>query len=116
MTKPRFLLSVSASARYNDLMESIIRNVKDIEAEDRRSLEHVVGQQLRDNQEVVIRVIDLELVPEEQARREALARAADIARQGRANVAASGASSEEVDVDIEAAIREVRRQEHPPQP
>jgi len=91
-------------------MDSITRNVKDIEADDRRSLEHVVGQQLRDNQEVVIRVIDLDLVSDEQVRRQTLARAAEIARQGRANAAASGATSEEIDADIDEAIREVRRQ------
>ena len=38
-------------------MESIVRNVKDIEADDRRSLEHVVGQQLQDNQQIVIQVM-----------------------------------------------------------
>jgi len=102
--------------RYNQDMESIIRNVKDIEAEDRRSLEHVVGQQLRDNQEVVIRVIDLDLVSDEQARRQTLARASEIARQGRANAAASGATAEEIDADIEEAIREVRRQKRDSQP
>ncbi len=38
-------------------MESIVRNVKDIQADDRRSLEHVVGQHLQDNQQVIIRVL-----------------------------------------------------------
>lgn len=37
-------------------MESIIRNVADIEADDRRSLEHVVGRHLEDNQQVIIQV------------------------------------------------------------
>jgi len=40
-------------------MESIIRNVKDIEGDDRRSLEHVVGQPLRDNQQVIIKVMTI---------------------------------------------------------
>ena len=40
-------------------MDSIVRNVKDIKADDRRSLEHVVGQHLEDNQQVIIRVMTL---------------------------------------------------------
>ena len=38
-------------------MESIIRNVKDIPLDDRRGLEHVVGRQLLDNQQIIIQVM-----------------------------------------------------------
>jgi len=41
-------------------MGPIIRNVKDIEADDRRSLEHVVGQPLRDDQQVIIKVTTID--------------------------------------------------------
>jgi hypothetical protein len=37
-------------------MEAIIRNVRDLEEADRRALEHLVGQPLRENQRLVIRV------------------------------------------------------------
>jgi hypothetical protein len=39
-------------------METIIRNVGDINAQDRQALEHVIGQRLEQNQQLVIRVID----------------------------------------------------------
>jgi len=74
-----------------------------------KSLEHVVGQPLRDNQEVMIQIIDLDMVPDDKSRRQALARAAEIAHQGRTNAAIRGATAEEIDADIEEATREVRR-------
>jgi len=37
-------------------MDSIIRNVTDIDQADRQALEHVVGRQLHENQQVVINV------------------------------------------------------------
>ena len=39
-------------------METIVRNVSDIDMRDRQALEHVVGQELRDDQQVMISVID----------------------------------------------------------
>jgi hypothetical protein len=38
-------------------MESIIRSVKDIETDDRRALEHVIGRGLDEDQQLVIQVI-----------------------------------------------------------
>lgn len=37
-------------------MAEIIRNVGDIDEDDRRALEHVVGRELRDDDKVIIRV------------------------------------------------------------
>jgi hypothetical protein len=37
-------------------MESIIRNVAEIDAADRQALEHVVGRQLRENEQIVIQI------------------------------------------------------------
>jgi hypothetical protein len=45
--------------RYNFNMENIVRNVRDIDASDRDALEHVVGQALRDNQQIIIQVMAL---------------------------------------------------------
>ncbi len=39
-------------------MESIVRNVRDISTSDRLVLEHVLGQQLKENQTVIIQVIN----------------------------------------------------------
>jgi hypothetical protein len=41
------------------MKEAIIRNVQDIDDADRRVLEHVLGQKLRKNQQVIIRIISL---------------------------------------------------------
>jgi len=37
-------------------MDNIIRNVTDIDLADRQALEHVVGRQLQENQQVVINI------------------------------------------------------------
>lgn len=41
-------------------MESIVRDVRDIDNSDRRALEHVVGQTLRNNQRLVIQIVSVE--------------------------------------------------------
>jgi len=91
-------------------MVTFIQNVKDIDADKRQALEHVVGQHLRANQQVVIRVIDVGEEPTPGTRNEALAKAAEIARRGRAAAAAQGATEVEVDDAIEEAIQHVRQQ------
>lgn len=91
-------------------MESIIRNVKDIEADERQVYEHVLGQPLHDNQLVIVRVINPGVEPEPAVRDQALAEAAEIAREGRASAAAQGVSEEEAGQIIDEAIREVRSQ------
>ena len=42
-------------------MESIIRNVRDIDSADREALEHVVGSALRENQQLIIQVVSIDL-------------------------------------------------------
>ncbi len=44
---------------YNAGMETIIRHVRDIESDERRVLEHVIGRQLQANQQVIIQVVTL---------------------------------------------------------
>ena len=45
-------------------MESIVRNVRDIDAGDRHAIEHVVGTTLRDNQRLIIQLADIEIPAE----------------------------------------------------
>ncbi len=92
-------------------MESVLRNVKDIVGDDRRGLEHVVGAHLRDHQQVLIHVLDIDIVPPDEARREAIKRATALAEQGRANAAAQGVTPEEADDVIDDAIRNVRQRQ-----
>ncbi len=42
-------------------MESIVRDVRDIDAGDRHAIEHVVGRQLRDNQRLIIQLAEIEI-------------------------------------------------------
>ena len=52
---------------YNAGMETIIRHVRDIESDERRVLEHVIGRQLQANQQVIIQVVTLGGQPVEEA-------------------------------------------------
>ena len=40
-------------------METVIRNVGEIDVHDREALEHVLGYALRDDQQLVIRIVNL---------------------------------------------------------
>ena len=98
--------------RYNVGMESIIRDVNKIESDERRVYESVLGHALRENQRVVIRVIELGNEPDQADRRTALDRAVKIARKGRGAVGEQGIAAEEAEAAIDEAIREVRRSKH----
>jgi hypothetical protein len=90
-------------------MESITRDVKNLESDERRLYESVVGHSLQENQRVIIRVFELGTEPDEASRRAALTQAVEIAREGRAAVEAQGITAEEADAAIDEAIQEVRR-------
>jgi hypothetical protein len=45
-------------------MDTVVRNVDEINAHDRQALEHVLGRALRENQQLVIRVVNLQPQPE----------------------------------------------------
>jgi hypothetical protein len=90
-------------------MESISRDVKSLETDERRLYESVVGHALRENQRVIIRVVDLESEPDEATRRAALSRSVEIARQGREAARAQGITEEEANAAIAEAIRDVRQ-------
>ena len=38
-------------------METIIRNVRDIVPDERRTMEHVLGQQLQENQQLIVQIV-----------------------------------------------------------
>ncbi len=40
------------------IMEAIIRQVRDIEQSERQVLEHVLGRQLKENQQIIIQVVN----------------------------------------------------------
>jgi len=41
-------------------MKNIVRNVRDIDESDRHALEHVVGEQLHDNQRLIIQLAEID--------------------------------------------------------
>ena len=90
-------------------MDSIIRNVSDLAADERRVYESVLGHTLRENERIVLRVVEMGAEPDEGVRKAALARAVEIARQGRAAAADQGATPEDADAAVEEAVRNVRR-------
>jgi hypothetical protein len=45
-------------------METVTRNVRDIPVSDRSALERVIGHQLRETQQVVVNVVNLDSTPD----------------------------------------------------
>ena len=43
-------------------MESVVRNVGELESQDRAALEHLLGRRLREGQQLVIQVVNLDAV------------------------------------------------------
>jgi hypothetical protein len=91
-------------------MESITRDVDKIEAGERRVYEAVLGHALRENQQVVLRVIELEKGPDESVRRKASEEFHDLCRTGTENRERQGISVEEADQALDEAIRAARSQ------
>jgi len=57
----------SVKLAYNMCMESITKNVSDISLTDKLALEHVIGRQLAENQQVVIQIFSRDLRSEPAA-------------------------------------------------
>jgi hypothetical protein len=87
-------------------MESIVRDVRSLESDERRLYESVVGHAFQENQRVIIRVIELGAEPDQGARRAALSRAVETARPGREAAERQGIAAEEADRAIDEALRE----------
>ncbi|MDB5339441.1 MAG: hypothetical protein JWN70_5060 [Planctomycetaceae bacterium] len=52
------------SRHYTRTMESLIRNVDDLSAHDRQALERVLGRSLREDQQLIIHIVNLSDQPE----------------------------------------------------
>lgn len=93
-------------------MESIIRNVRDIEPDKREWLETNIGGHLQDNQKIVIRVLTPGVEPDPQTRDEALSDLNELRRKASEHRESIGASLEEADEAVDEAIRHVRSRNH----
>jgi hypothetical protein len=91
-------------------MESISRDVKSLESDERQLYEAVVGHALREDQRVVIHVIELEKEPDESGRRKATEEFHAICKEGTENRQRQGISVEEADQALEQALRAARSQ------
>jgi hypothetical protein len=84
-------------------MDAITRNVRDIDEADRGALEHVIGQSLHEDQQLVISVISISSSPPPQVDEPSVARADEQVPEWW-NVY-EGLSDEEID-RLDQAIRE----------
>lgn len=91
-------------------MESIVRNVKDIELSERRVYENVLGQELADNQHVFIMVMTPNAVPDEAQRRRAFADIERLSEKAADHARRQGATEQEIDDVIDEAVEHARRQ------
>ena len=87
-------------------MESIIRNVQEIEAAEKRVYEVVLGQRLRDDQQVIVRVLT---PPDEETRQKALAGLKKLSEKGNQHRQSLGISEEEADEILREAKDHVRQ-------
>jgi hypothetical protein len=89
-------------------MESIIRKVRDIETSERQVLEHVLGQELKENQQVFIMVLSPGTEPDEAARRRARAGLEATFQKTEAYAREHAIADEEIDAAIDEAMEHVR--------
>lgn len=89
-------------------MESISRDVSRLEPDERRVYESVLGHALRENQRVIIRVVELENEPDESARRKAREEFHELCREGTENRERQGIPVEEADQAVDEAVRAAR--------
>ncbi|MEX2287498.1 MAG: hypothetical protein WD648_10440 [Planctomycetaceae bacterium] len=92
-------------------MESIIRNVKDIEADQKHWLESALNEHLRDNQRVLIMVLNPGVQADEEIRKKAIARFKELTAQGGQHREQQGVSAEDADRILDESIEAGRRQQ-----
>jgi hypothetical protein len=86
-------------------MESIARDVKSLESDQRHLYEAVVGHALHENQRVIIHVIEVEEAPDDSVRQEAREEFHELCREGTEHRERQGISIEEADQALDEAIR-----------
>lgn len=99
---------MAVGARYTVTMESIIRNVRDIASPERGVYESLLGQPLRDNQRVLVMILNPGAEPDESIRRKAMADFHELCRQGTEHRERQRVSIEEADQVLQEAVRAVR--------
>jgi len=107
----RFVLLSEMPPCYNFAMESVIRNVRDIEPDKRDWLENAIGKRLEDSQKIVIRVLTPGVEPDKAVRDEAITDLRELSEKGSAHRESLGVCVEEADEALEEAMETVRSRE-----
>jgi hypothetical protein len=89
-------------------MESIVRNVQDIEAAEKHLYEVVLGQPLRDDQQIIVRVLT---PPDDETCQKAIADLKTLSEKGSRHRESLGVSEDEVDELLKEARDSVRQNE-----
>jgi hypothetical protein len=100
--------------RYNAGMEHellTVQKVNDLQDNGKRWLENVLGEHLKENQQVFIMVFTPGVQPDEASRRQALANVKQTMSTVEKNLAAAGVSDEEFDAAVDEALEDVRRRQ-----
>ena len=104
----------SLALAYNAGMEHqrlTVQNVKDLQDGGKRWLENVLGQHLKESQQVFIMVFTPSIEPDEATRRQALASVQQITIQVENNLTEQGVTSDDFDAAADEAMDDVRRRE-----
>lgn len=88
-----------------------VQNVKDLQDGGKRWLENVLGQHLKESQQVFIMVFTPGIEPDEASRRQALASVKQTMTQVEKNLAEQGVTDEEFNAAADEAMEDVRRRE-----
>lgn len=88
-------------------MESVARDVDKIESDERRVYEAVLGHALHENQQVILRVIELKKEPDESVRRKAREEFHELCREGTENRERQGIAVDEADQSLEEAAASI---------
>ncbi len=89
-------------------MESVIRDVRDIEPDERHVFETLIGHDLAEDQRILVVVFPPEANPDDSARRRAREEFFELCKQGTENRERQHISIEEADSILEEAFQFVR--------
>ena len=84
------------------------QNVKDIDAEQKRSLERLLGRPLADDEQIYVMAFKPGVIPDEATRRNALKRMQSTFEKVDEHVRAHGITPEEIDEAIDEAMEHIR--------
>jgi hypothetical protein len=88
-----------------------VRNVKDLQDNGKCWLENMLGQHLRENQQVFIMVFTPGVEPDDASRRKALANVKQTMTEVEKNLADQCVTDEQFDAAVDAAMENVRPRE-----